>query len=1548
MTDSTTPLGSPLSQETTFFGATIPAVFSNTAHVWTANASGLFVTAADLATEWKTYYDTMMAGHADTLSFIQRLEGNAEAVFEHTGLAKLDTATQARDRMDWQREWDAVGVAWTQLGLDAKAPLTTQQYLSIENTIRSSATLQELAMQGHGLNSPSSPKYNGYTNDFQNNTDNATLYVGGGLDNNQTAVPNLFDDALLSHLPFPTVAQNGHLEQLNQNGASEDTLADATGALDLFGAQKVLTAADFSLVPGTASSTVAAPPDAPVPPAPAGTMYTLFGVAISTTQVVNGHIWTADPNGLFVTNANLGAEWKGYYQQMLNGNGASLAPTQRLEGNVEALFENTGLARVALTNATQMRYDRMDIQREIDALSAVMTQLGLGSAPLTQAGFLALEQALQNDPANAALEELGVQGHGLNGFAQTKYAGYTNDIQNVVDNKTLYAGSGQDAGERAIADFLDDNLLTHVLFPTIAQNGEIIQLNQNGATEETVQAQVEALNASMFTQVLTKADFNVPGNPQAVGNTPTEQPAGTETTFFGATIAASMTANGHVWTVGTDGKFHTETNLQTEWAGYYQTMLAGNGASLTAIQRLEGNAEAVFENTGLANTKTYNAAKQQSFREDAQREFDAIAATMSSLGLGSALLNNQDYLNIETALQNNTALEELAMQGHGLNSPSQPKYNGYTNDFQNNSDNTTYFVGSGLDNGEKAISAFFDDVIMTHIPFPTVSTNGALTQLNQNANNEDALTNAVSGANEAMFQRVFVAGDFGKVATASGPVVWVTPAMATAVPHAGPAAGANQMLSLGGFVVSTTIVANGDTWVADAQGRYQTTADLTLRWYDAYRTALAGGPLTTFQHWEAQAEAVFENTGLSQQGEGQQAIDRADVQREMDAVAAVMTSLGLMDANGNVAGPLTVANELAIEHALQSNSGLEELAIQGHGLNNPYVAGVTKYNGYTNDFQHNIDNRTLYVGGGQDTGERAVPDFFDDIIMTHQPFATVARNGELTQLNQNGNAESTALAAVAGFNQSLFGRILTQADFLTPGKEPRPAPPVPPATVTTLYGDTIAGTQTIGGHVWTADANGLFHTTANLGMEWRGYYQTVLAGQGGGLTATQLLEANAEAFFENTAINNQWMGAAKEAAQREDVQRQIDAIGAAMQTDKTVFGIDPTATLTEASYLRLGTTIQSDAVLAEFSLQGHGVASPPSVRYRGAYADFMSTADWSTYFVGGGAGNATLALPYAFANVVSNLAFATAFQNGHWEQLDMWGNGAATVVQAATALNNAMFHQVFVAGDFSANPVASGPAVAIPGAKPIAAAPIAAVSAPAGKVLTLTGQTISTVLLANGHTWIADTSGLYHTANLAAEWTGYYAQMLAGNAGALSETQRQEGNAEAVFEATGLTKLGAAAQQTYREDTQRVLDAEAGAISIVAAALNLPQSAAMLAGHHIPVARALRDNAGLAELAVQGFGLNGMANSRYAGYLNDFSTASKVKYAGGGVNTGKNALSVFMAENVMSFTPFAVIWKNGKLVQLNQNGDVGDTLSNQIAAIGDTTTLKVYKKADFK
>ena len=73
-----------------------------------------------------------------------------------------------------------------------------------------------------------------------------------------------------------------------------------------------------------------------------------------------------------------------------------------------------------------------------------------------------------------------------------------------------------------------------------------------------------------------------------------------------------------------------------------------------------------------------------------------------------------------------------------------------------------------------------------------------------------------------------------------------------------------------------------------------------------------------------------------------------------------------------------------------------------------------------------------------------------------------------------------------------------------------------------------------------------------------------------------------------------------------------------------------------------------------------------------------------------------------------------------------------------------------------------------------------------------------------------------------------------------------------------------------------------------------------------------------------------------------------MKYVGGGVNANTNALATFMGQNVLSNAPFAVIWQNGKLTQLNQNGESGVALATAVQAIDDTALNRVYKKTDFR
>ena len=564
------------------------------------------------------------------------------------------------------------------------------------------------------------------------------------------------------------------------------------------------------------------------------------------------------------------------------------------------------------------------------------------------------------------------------------------------------------------------------------------------------------------------------------------------------------------------------------------------------------------------------------------------------------------------------------------------------------------------------------------------------------------------------------------------------------------------------------------------------------------------------------------------------------------------------------------------------------------------------------------------------------------------PFATVARNGEIEQLNQNGTAENTVEQAVAALNATMFYQVYRASNFMIPGAQAAASPAAGAVTVTTLYGDTIAANMTINGHLWAADANGTFQTSANLSIEWQIDYQTMLAGNGASLTATQRMEGNAEAVFENTGLNA--LPEAVENRDRVDVQREIDAIAAAMQTDQSLYGIDPTAPLTEASYLQLGETIQNNPVLEELAIQGHGLNTPPSAAYRGFTNDFQNNVDGTTLFVGGGQDNGQAAISAFFDDFgLSHLPFPVVWQNGGWVQLNQNGAAEQTSRQAALGLNNTMYRQVLVAADFSKSATAVGPVVLIKGAPAAGATPISAITAPSGQMVTLTGQVISTTITVDGHTWTAGADGLFHTANLAQEWIGNYNAMQAGNAASLTATQRAEGNAQAALMAAGLTSLSPQIQQVFREDVQRELDAMEGAIAITATALGLPQSAMMLQGSYIPVERTLHANAALEELATQGFGLTNPPASRYDGYVNDFKTLNTgVKFIGGGVNNNASDTGVFMGENIMSFSPFAVIWRNGKLVQLNQNGQSADTLSNAIQAIDDTLYNRVYNSKSFR
>lgn len=230
------------------------------------------------------------------------------------------------------------------------------------------------------------------------------------------------------------------------------------------------------------------------------------------------------------------------------------------------------------------------------------------------------------------------------------------------------------------------------------------------------------------------------------------------TTIYGTTAAGSVTVNGHTWV--SDPMTHlytTTTDLATEWQTYYTQMKAGQGSSLNDIQRLEGNAEAVFENTGLKNL---TAAQLSIGRQDAQRQFDAMYAAFVGAGVDlNGTLTQAQYLSVAAVLQGDPTLLELGLQGHGLNNSSIVRYSGYTTDFQNRVDGQTLYVGGGLNNGKRAIATFFDDNILTHMPYPTTLNNGVLWQLNQNGNREDKVVDSVAALN-ASLTRTYVTADF--------------------------------------------------------------------------------------------------------------------------------------------------------------------------------------------------------------------------------------------------------------------------------------------------------------------------------------------------------------------------------------------------------------------------------------------------------------------------------------------------------------------------------------------------------------------------------------------------------------------------------------------------------------------------------------------------------------------------------------------------------------------------------------------------------------------
>ena len=513
---------------TTIFGASANLTINSsdpttpTLHNWVADSNDLYQTSTNLADEWLGYYTTMQNGGASSLNDIQRLEGNAEALFLDTGLNNLSAAQQAIDREDVQREYDAIYAAMRLDGFSLNAPLTEQEYLQIGYTIRNNATLDELAMQGHGLNNSGISRYAGFTNDFQNNVDNATLFIGGGtLNNNQKAIADWFDDNGLSHILFPVVWQNGHLEQLNQNGAAENRLDQAIVALNDSMCYRVYSSVDFSTTRATKQGNIAANAaywntfdaqqvqaiDAQIgAAAPSGEVTTLFGAEVAnsvTFDLGNGisHTWTANANGLFTTTVDLATEWYNAYVTYVTVGGASLTAEQKLEANAEAAFLNTGLSKLS---AAQQATDRMDVQRQLDAMFAALQQDGVDpSSGLTAAQYLQMERTLQSSPL---LEELAIQGGGLRNPPSPTYSGALNDFETNVDTATLFVGGGPASGSSALANFLPLDVTGYAQDPVVVINGQLRQLDQNGNSKAQLATALAGLNRAL-TRAYDSSDF---------------------------------------------------------------------------------------------------------------------------------------------------------------------------------------------------------------------------------------------------------------------------------------------------------------------------------------------------------------------------------------------------------------------------------------------------------------------------------------------------------------------------------------------------------------------------------------------------------------------------------------------------------------------------------------------------------------------------------------------------------------------------------------------------------------------------------------------------------------------------------------------------------------------------------------------------------------------------------------------------------------------------------------------------------------------------------
>jgi hypothetical protein len=588
------------------------AVISITPHVWTPDpTTGLYHTATNLLNEWQADYQAAL--HGASLTPEQHAEANAWEVFQATSLRTYPEAQQEAFAEDFQREADAIYAAMQQTpGVDPSQHLTETTYLAVENTLQNDPTLLELAVQGHGLNDPPATRYYGYTNDFQNNTDNSTYYVGGGLDNNETAVPNLFDDAVITHVPFATVYFNGTAWQLNQNGDPEDPLDQTVIGMDDIWYGRVLTSADFSTQPSSANDGYVSPFTSLV-----GSITTLYGPA-STTVTIGSHVWSADPvTGLYTTPADLAAEWQAAGQAVTQG---TATPLQYLEANAERILENTGVSGLS---STQQAAFREDVQRVLDAVDAAISDLGT-SFPLTSGPtgtYLQVQEKIANNPT---LEELATQGYGLANPRAARYSGYINDFRSIV-------GDGIDDSWLAANQVLTHNVTTQIAFPVVWRDGQLVQLDYNAGYESTLDNAVAAVNQGASTLVPIGVTFEF-GNIEvasqlANGNTAEvsldpQKPGQVKVTVNGASEDFPASSVFNVTYIGSPGGGdafvdtydapllaygHGGNNNFTGNASWNYIFFSGNDN--TYFDR-DGGLTDVFENGGTGDTVNSNGTVQ--------------------------------------------------------------------------------------------------------------------------------------------------------------------------------------------------------------------------------------------------------------------------------------------------------------------------------------------------------------------------------------------------------------------------------------------------------------------------------------------------------------------------------------------------------------------------------------------------------------------------------------------------------------------------------------------------------------------------------------------------------------------------------------------------------------------------------------------------------------------------------------------------------------------------------------------------------------------------